>query len=259
MGWPLMALLLWGCAPIEDPEPPQVDGEEIALPPPGVDWLSVEDVEPQEAISLRPTVAVTFNQYLDSETFNSFGAMRLRSRGITQSGAIKYQIATRTVYFRPGADLEPQLEYLLEWRASDVQSVEGAPLHPMVLLPRYTTDEELDPTPPLERSAVTWEEVEAIFDRSCNQCHGDPNWQLPSLEYDHLVGGRSEQVDRYLVEPLFPTRSYLMHKILADYPDRLYGVQPPPWSDAPPLEEEELILIEDWIATGAPGPEAPPP
>ncbi len=214
----------------------------------------MESVEPEEEISLRPTIAVEFNQYLNSETFQSYNAMRLRSRGLAQGGSVQYQMATRTVYFRPGSDLEPDLEYLLEWIADDIESIEEAPLHPMVFLPRYVTDDSLEPSPPLERSQVDWATVDAIFERSCNTCHSDPDWKLPELSFPELLNQRSAQVDRYLVEPFFPTRSYLMHKILPHYPERIYGQQPPTWSEAPPLSEEELITIEDWIATGAPGP-----
>ncbi len=244
--------LLSSCGQLE-PEPPlDEEGEPIPMPDPHEEWLYFEEFAPEDEISIRPTIAITFNTYVNPSTFTSYAAARLTSRDIRNSGRVDYRMTRKQVLFRPNASLEPDLSYVLEWRANDVESVTGSPLHPFALLPRYTTNDELEMSPPLDRPNVQWEEVEELFDRHCNDCHGDSSWQLPELTRDGLVGTRSQQVESMLVEPFHPARSYLMHKILPDYPIRRFTEQPPPWSDAEPLSIEEIERIEHWIAAGAP-------
>ena len=247
-----LALLFASCGPIEEEPLLDADGEPVALPGPYDQWLTFSAVSPEEEISLRPTIAIEFDAYLNGDTFNSFGAARLQSGGIHESGRVQYRMTRKTILFRPNRQLEPELNYILRWTADDLRSVTGAPLHPYALLPSFVTNEELEDSPPLDFPSVGWQEVEEIFDNHCNFCHGDPGWQLPSLERDELISQRSEQVDAYLVEPFHPERSYLMHKILPDYPIRRFTVQPPPWSDAAPLSIDDIERIEFWIAAGAP-------
>ena len=248
----LAVVLFQGCAPLEPDLPVDEEGEPIDLPPPGEDWLFFESVEPQEEISTRPTIEINFNSYLDPETFNSYGTFRMRSGGLTNAGRVDYWMTRRQLRFRPNADLEPRLSYQLQLLADDLRSITGSPLHTLAILPRLHTSEDLEPTDPLRRPEVSWEEVEAIFEIHCNDCHSDPNWMLPELTRESLIHKRSEQVDARLVEPFSAPRSYLMHKILPDYPLRRKEVQPPSWSDAPPLSMTDVERIEHWIANGAP-------
>ena len=67
-----------------------------------------------------------------------------------------------------------------------------------------------------------------------------------------MIGARADEVDEVIVIRYDAADSYLMHKIIPDYPLRRYGVQPPTWSDAEPLTANEIALIEDWIRVGAP-------
>ncbi len=247
--------LLWSlpsCGPIEEEPLLDSEGEPFALPGPYDQWLTFSSVTPEDEISLRPTMAVEFNAYLDADTFNSYGALRFQSGDILEWGRVQYRMTRKTILFRPNRDLEGNLNYILRWTADDLRSVTGAPLHPYAMLPTFDTNAELEATPPLDRPTVSWEEVEELFDGHCNFCHADPGWQLPSLERDELIGQRSRQVDAWLVEPFHPERSYLMHKILPDYPVRRFTEQPPPWSGAEPLSLDEIERIEHWIAAGAP-------
>lgn len=243
------------CSPI-DPDPPvDADGEPLDTPEAYDEWLNFVSVSPDsdEPLSTHPTLAIEFNAYLDTSSFLSFRALRLQSGDIYRGGDVQYRMSEKTLLFRPYQPLEPDLNYLLRWLADDVRSVTGAPLFPYALLPRFDTDADLPPSPPLARPEVGWADVDAIFSAHCNSCHADPDWQLPSLEHGDLIDKRSGQVDQWLVAPFFPERSYLMHKILPDYPRRRFTVQPPPWSDVPPLSEEDIATIEHWIAAGAPG------
>ncbi len=67
-----------------------------------------------------------------------------------------------------------------------------------------------------------------------------------------LIGQPStQQPDLLLVQPFDPERSYLMHKLLWDYPLREGTAQPTPWDGGAPLPEQDLRLIERWIRGGA--------
>ena len=248
----IVAMWLIGCGNI-DPQPPlDAEGEPIDLPQPGEDWLYFEAFEPKDTLSLRPTIAVRFSTYVDPATFTTFGAMRIRSGDIRHVGFTDYRMTRKEVLFRPNSNLEADLEYRLEWLDDGVRSIAGSPLFPLSSLPRFTTDDELETSPPIDRPTVSWEDVEDIFDAHCGDCHFSPQWQLPELTRDDLVGRRSQQVDTLLVEPFHPARSYLMHKILPDYPVRRFTEQPPPWSQQEPLSLDDIERIEHWIAIGAP-------
>lgn len=251
----LLPLGLWACGEI-DPAPPVNDeGEIIPLPAPLEPWLFVTDISPKDEISQRPTIAVEFNAYLDSSTFTTFGTTQLRSGGFTYTGQTDYRMTRRALVFRPNAELEPELTYTLRFPgAANLRSVTGSPLHPLTVLPQFSAVEDLGDSVPLIRPAVTWEEVEEIFEVHCNDCHGQSQWEggLPHLTPQGLIGRRSQQVDAYLVEPFQPARSYLMHKILPDYPIRRFTVQPPPWHDGEELTLNQIERIEHWIANGAP-------
>lgn len=242
-----------GCVELEPDPPVDDDGDPIPMPEPGEEWLRFERVEPQGEISTRPTIAVEFNQYLDPTSFGTLGVVRLQSGGHLRTGVVDYRMTRKKLLFEPTRELEPGLSYSLVFGADDIESVVGSPLDPDVGLPTYTADDQLEPTRSFERPAVGWQEVEELFDAHCNDCHADPDWQLPELSRDRLVGGRSEQTDTMLVEPYHPARSYLMHKILPDYPVRRHTVQPPPYSEhAGALSTDDIERIEHWIAGGAP-------
>lgn len=243
---------LTACGEIEPDPPVDDDDEPIEMPDPLEEWLFFESFYPDEEISTQPTIEIEFNQYLAPDSFNSFGAARLQSGGLTSFGRVDYRMTRKTLLFRTNSSIEPDLTYQLSWNTSDIESVVGSPLHPGATLPSYEARADLEATPPLTRPSVSWSEVDELFEAHCNDCHGEPSWDLPELTRDGLVGRRSEQIDAMLVEPFYPARSYLMHKILPDYPIRRFTEQPPPYSEQEPLSTGDIERIEHWIAAGAP-------
>ncbi|RAL21540.1 hypothetical protein DL240_11830 [Lujinxingia litoralis] len=241
---------LLACGPL-DPEPPSdAEGNPLPLPPPGEDWLRVVEVSPSPAIATEATIEVRFSEYLDPDTLNSYATLSLRSGGIVAGGRLTYRMSRKALLYHPRAPLEAELRYTLQTSPA-LRSVVGSPLAPETPAPIFFTDETLPAAEPPTRESVRWEDIAPILERSCASCHADQAWQLPQLSRDALRQTRSSQVDLPLVMPFEPARSYLMHKILADYPRRRFTVQPPPYSDAPPLAPDEIELIEDWIAGGA--------
>ena len=108
-----------------------------------------------------------------------------------------------------------------------------------------------------ETTSETLHEVQAIFNAHCLPCHSSDN------EEGHPVAGldlsesnmpgstiavRSHQLtDTFLVNPGRPDASYVVEKIVMDSPSR--GKRMP--RDMPPLSDEEIETIRDWVLGGA--------
>lgn len=255
----LAALLSASCAPIEAEPPRDADGEVIAQPEPFDAWLRLSASQPSAdgTIALRPTITLTFSDYLNDESFTSYSAVSLASNGLRVRGVLRYQMTTKSLIWTASRALEPGLVYTLEVDPSALRSVTDAPPDISWTPPRLIADASAPTiTAPLPDAdaPVTFADVSPIFEARCNGCHDDPAWQLPALTRGGLVGAPSAQVDRVLVRPFDPSDSYLMHKLLPDYADRRFGAHPPRWHDDPtPLTTEQLWRIEQWIAQGAGG------
>lgn len=245
-----LLLCLAACGPI-DPEPP-TDDEGVPIPTPGPfdDWLEVEEVTPDGGeVGLRPTIRVRFDTFIEDDELIDFSAVSLQSAGLRVTGRVTWEMTTRTLVFRPLRDLVPGLQYTLSLAPDYLESVTGAPFRSSDL-PKFeavegggsAADPEID---------SSWDAVDTIFERKCRSCHADPQWQLNPLTRASMIGQPSAQTDQLVVLPFDPADSYLMHKILPDYPIRRFTVQPPPWSHAEPLTDVERRLVEAWIRNGA--------
>lgn len=265
---PLRALVIVGCVatsscgPVNPPAPVDEDGDRIAQPPPGERWLRLESLEPQGGtpeepapLALNPRFEFVFDEYIDEESVPSFEVARLVSGGLSVRGQTTYVMTRKTLVWEPRQDaLTPGLIYTLEFRLDALRSATGAPLVKPWPTPSYivtpegrTTSMTLDSTP------QGWADVAPIFEAHCDRCHSDPQWRLPPMEWFALTHEDSGQVELPLVRPFSPSLSYLMHKLLPDYPDRLYGPHPPEWdAQSAPLDEAQLWTIERWIKAGAP-------
>ncbi|AWV89135.1 Ig-like domain-containing protein [Bradymonas sediminis] len=261
-GLALIALLslAGACVPIEPEALVDSEGEPIEVPGPADRWLQVVGTSPDYGtVDARPTFAFTFNDYLDEDSFKSYNFATLSSGGIRTGGRAFYRMSDKTVVWRPNSTLERGLIYRLTINDS-LKSATGAPFlqraggdaDKRVFVPASDHASEVDAEQTRALPDAEWPAVNAIFDASCASCHRDPAWRLNPLTYESLRGASSTQTDLYLVQPGNPAGSYLMRKILWDYPDLKYTPQPPPWSaDAEQLSREDLLTIEGWIARGA--------
>lgn len=244
----LVSLALSACGSI-DPEPiTDEDGNPIIMPGPFDDHLGVTALYGAE-VGVRPTLRFQFDAFVNEDQLLDFGVVALSSGGIAASGRIRWQMSSRTMAFRPFNPLVAGLRYRPSIDASRVFSVTGAPLG-AIELPEFVVSDEIE-EPEFELPMVRWAAVDDVFRAKCRSCHADPQWQLNPLTYASLVGGASAQTDELLVVPFDPGDSYLLHKVIEDYPVRRFSVQPPPWSNAATLTAEEVVLIERWVATGA--------
>lgn len=236
------------CGPI-DPAPLVDEAGNPIIEPPPFDTALVATPRYAEVEGRAPVLRWQLNAYLDQGRLVDYLAVTLTSGGVAASGRVTYRMADRTLEFRPSSRLHDGLYYRPQLSAARLFSVTGSPLAGRQQ-PRFEVDATIpSDDPPLP--SARWADVAAIFDAKCNSCHNDPTWQLTPLTREALVGGRSDQVDRQLVVPYNPGDSYLLHKVLPDYPLRRFTVQPPPWSEVAPLDLPELLTIERWIITGA--------
>lgn len=249
-----------GCALIERTEPESSDDDE-KTPEPFDRWLAVESIAPDsDSISTRPTLEIRFNDHLDDDSFPTYSAGRLSSNGLSWGGWAEYVVTDKTLVWTARSNLPDGLE--VAFGATDgLKSVNGAPIRKTDELATFTTDADVDPSRSMEMDDVgdqptespDWSDVSAIFEEHCNHCHGQQKWEgLVALEHSDIVGRPSNQVDRLLVRPYDAADSYLMQKLLSDYPLLRYEPQPPPWSDTEPLDRREKLVIERWIDAGAP-------
>ena len=247
----ILFILLAACGPV-DPEPPtNEEGDPIAFVGPYDAPLGVTRVEP-ETQTLHPSsdVVITFDRYLSDDEIVDFSAVSMVSGGRRVNGRVEILVSDRALRFRPLDPMIEGLDYDVSLSRDQVLSETGAPLAEVLDLPTYRIDPE-GTRLQVDRPARGWDDVKPIFERKCDTCHGDPQWKIVPLEYDDLVGRKSDQVDRFLVRAFDPTDSYLLQKVLPLFANRRFTVQPPPWADAVPLTDDEVRVVEFWIASGA--------
>jgi hypothetical protein len=219
----------------------------------------IESIRPDRtSIPERPVVRVQFETYLEDESFQSYNAARMTSGELTFGGTADYHMVDRTIAWRPNGPLPTGLRLRFELSAS-IEGVLGRTFPSALTLRTYRPGESGDTgTEPLDSGNVEpetpdWSDIDVLFEAKCRGCHGADSWNLNPLTYESLVGEPSIRVDRMLVRPYDAPDSYLMHKLLWDYPERRGMPQPPPWSEAgEELPEAELRAIERWIEAGAP-------
>lgn len=217
--------------------------------------LEVASVRPDaDAIAPDAALAIRFDQYLDDDSFTTYATGTLASGGRRWPGWADYRMVDKALIWQPRSRVPRELDVQLSL-SDDLRSVTGSRLEERRALARWRVERG----GATARGAATdgvapaWSDVDAIFDRRCGNCHAESN-RLPRLTPEGLVGVASAEVDRPLVRPYAPANSYLMHKLLWDYPDRRFSPQPPPWDGGEELPRGELRTIEAWIASGAAGP-----
>lgn len=245
------AIFLMSCTGVDSPPLLDENGEPLAAPGFFDRWLEVESVRPDDAeIALRPVIRVRFNDPIDINRVLDFDVLTLNSNGIRVSGRVRWDLAENELEWRALSNLEEGLRYRVVFNENRLRSVTGVELLRSPS-PEFMAVADGPSEESREVESVRWAEVDALIEVRCGSCHRDPEWQLNPLEYETLVGARATEVDTYLVRPFDPANSYLMHKILPEYPVRRFGVQPPIWSDEEPLSSVEIRLISDWIESGA--------
>lgn len=254
---PCLGMMLAGCGQIEQEPLLDDEGKLIPTPPAFEPWLYVTEATPslkEKTLPKRPTFALTFNEYLDTDSYPSYDVAMLSSGGLRTFGSARYIMTRKQLIWRANGNLREGFEYTFELTMPKAQSLNGAPIWPEKPRGIFTATAaedsfslDLDDRP---RSFA--QDLEPLIQAKCARCHRDPQWGLNPLTYQSLQNAPSTQRDRLLVRPGSPSGSYLMHKLLPDFDDRLYTAQPPPWdAQSAPLTEAEIWSFERWIEGGA--------
>lgn len=215
---------------------------------------------------------MTFDRLLSPSTV-SRGSFRLTTGSVGVFVGTTYDPARRRVVLglNPG-DLRPGLEYVLTVTDA-VRGWDGSSLaSPYVV--RFRAGERVTVDRP---DAPTLGAVAALFSRRCVDagCHVGPTPAMgldlssaaairrtalgaPSVERPGPVSGNTDprwgallRVDPGVAGGVGqPGYSYLLYKILGDGP--MLGERMP--RGAPPLSDDEVALVSDWIAAGARAP-----
>lgn len=229
-------------------------GREVDGPGPHDSPLEVTSVAPDsDRIAPEASLRIRFDAYLDDESFRSFDTGTLTAGGRRWAGWADYRMVDRSIVWTPRSSVPTKLDVQLTL-SENLRSVTGSKLTDRRQIAEWQIDEGGASARGAEsqRDGATWAEVRGIFDRRCGDCHAESD-RLPPLTHEGLVGVTSTEVDRKLVRPYDPADSYLMHKILWNYPDRRFSPQPPPWDGGQELDRPAQRTIEAWIAAGAPG------
>lgn len=248
----LLLALNTGCTEVDPLPLVDAQGNPIRFPDAWDTWLEVEEITPADTeIPVMPIFRVSFPTYLRTVNVLDVDMVSLNSGGIRAGGRSTYDMVDKTLVFRPFSPLIVGLDYTLTLNPNRVESVTGSPLA-VGRLPTYSVRSEAPPHTAPDIVTANWQDVAAIFEAKCWGCHQDPEWRLNPLTRESMIGVLGESVDVFVVKPRDPAGSYLMHKILPDYPLRRFGVQPPEWSSEPPLTKAELKVIQAWVQAGAP-------
>lgn len=101
---------------------------------------------------------------------------------------------------------------------------------------------------PVGDEPVTWQHVAPIFATRCAKCHTDQGLMGPAPEGYRLTSYEStlSPADRARVIAGNPDASELVRRIRGQSLPRM------PFDGPPYLSEDEIALIEEWVAAGAP-------
>lgn len=208
-------------------------------------------VEVAGSPSARPEVTLTLDHWLDTDASRLHDAIIMRAGSARASLDIRWSVVDRTLVARPWEPLRPELAWTLAVQGDALVAVDGAvaaDVEPVAL-----SVSDADATPDTPARQPTWDDdIAPLLRTRCAPCHTDDGPLLP-MRRDALVDRPARSApDARLVLPWDPAASALLWRVIPGYPEPLGAAMPPAWSEQPPLEPDELRLIEAWIRAGAP-------
>ena len=199
--------------------------------------LGVVGTTPEEGgrLPANEVLKVTFDDYLDPESIRQTEVV-VKSGAETATLNLGYDPVDRALLIIPRVGLRAGIGYEAFVSAEHLRSLSGNPLGDDI---RWTFRAEGPRSQP-EYQAIDFEtDIRPIFDMSCG-CHGPEPKMFPELRPDALIRTSSaRQPDRKLIVPGQPLESYLVQRLLPDYP----AVQGPPKN----LTDSETRRIIRWI------------
>lgn len=239
--WAAAMFLIWlgGCvAGIEQQHP--LDGR----------LTTAEIIGPvdQERLDERlPALTILFSDAIDPRRGAPERAVSLTHGRLAVPVRVAIDPLARTLVARPVDPLVPTLRYVWEVDHERLRGAGGRSVEDIDPVSFVVAENAQTQTPPTA-SPPNWNQVTALLQARCGGCHDDA--PLDALSYERLLDRSAQRDARRIVEPFAPERSYLIEKVIPDYPDRMGAVMPPPWEPSP-LANHEIRLLYDWIAAGA--------
>lgn len=261
----LWAFIASACLILDQPEEP--DPDDPPLVPAHTQAVQATALFPAADavdVALNTPLWVEFDQHLVASRLIFFNTLSVKSRGLGMGIRSHYEMVDKRVVARLTRDLEAGLVYTMKINIDNVRGLSGAPMLESPEIIFRAGDHRVEGR---EETLPTWtDDIEPLIDASCGGCHRaatDDAWfaDIHDLAYENLIKDESAQWSgRHLVVPFQPASSYLMHKLIEDYPSRAGSMMPPPWTSdfdrlptpPTPLTRDDLRLIERWIRIGAP-------
>ncbi|MFT6397020.1 MAG: hypothetical protein ACJAYU_001764 [Bradymonadia bacterium] len=146
--------------------------------------------------------------------------------------------------------MRPTLRYTLEIEREALAGLGGRRVYGAEQW-EFVVDAEAGTTSASESTPLSYtNDVSPLLWEHCG-CHWEPESQIGRLDFESLRDAATERPGRRSLQPYDAANSYLLEKILIDYPNRFGTQMPPPWSDEARLSRDEVRIVHDWIATGA--------
>lgn len=205
--------------------------------------LATEPVEAAEHPADR-ALRVRFDRYLDPDVSGAV-MVGLVSGDVGVGVDVAYDPVDRALVISPQFELRPGIGYVLTVARDGLRGFDGAVLESDLTL-HFIAGLAVDPPVGAPAPVDFDDEVAPVLAARCG-CHGPEPAAFPPLTPAGLINVESQrQPGRILVRPGRPLRSYLIQRVLVDYP----GVRGQPKT----LDDAERRLLIDWVSGLAQGP-----
>ncbi|MCK9524205.1 MAG: hypothetical protein M0R76_14370 [Proteobacteria bacterium] len=242
----------------------EIDSDEIdadwisdtSVPTGQIAPVSVQPAFNQDGAPVDQVIRLRFREHLDVRTIQN-ALFRLYSGPLEKWLTVIYDPVPRELVIWPGSDMRAGVVWELSLREG-MRDISGREVAAGVVA-RFITSEERSGEQPFPRTA--WSQVAPVFAQHCQSCHSAPKpfagldmsdaeaWQRTALNAPSDGWPTAVRL-----MPYRPADSYLIRKILDDYPLRAGQQMPRTMEDADtraPLTFDEQQIIAHWILSGA--------
>ena len=189
-----------------------------------------------ESLAANGAIRVQFDRYLDPKSIKS-GEISLSSGDASASFRVGYDPVDRALVIQPRLQMRVGLQYTVSMNPDVIRGLNGSSLISAHTASFRVTPAESDND---ERGPVHFNrDLIPIIENRCG-CHGPEPMAFPELTPEALVDRQSQrQSARTLVTSGRPLESYLIHRILPDYPQTR--------GETKDLTDEERRLFVRWV------------
>jgi len=204
---------------------------------PSVEFLQHTEVRPTQGDTwpANEPLKILFNDYLDPSSIDEM-EVTLQSGEESVPLDLGYDPVDKALLIVPIGHLRVRLGYSVKIPADRLRALSGAQMARDIEWSfRAGTPNTTDPPGAIEFTR----DIQPIFENACG-CHGPAPKLFPTLNASALVRQPSvRQPDRALVVPGQPLQSYLIQRLLPNYPTV--------WGEPKTLSDDEKRLLIRWV------------